>query len=220
MENISELFVSALFSKEAVKKAKKIKKSSNGILPFEYKDLQFRFKKTKFGNINFELFTRDQHGMFFKPIGFYEVGGFFGGVSSIYILNEFEKTFNKIKNTLDNTDKVKSLSLIENVYIALGSAEVGGVITSMFNSPNYSEHNHLDFSKRQFERLFVNGLKITVKTSIMGSLEAVYEDDNDDFNGEDMLVIFQNNNGISIHSSEKEYHDMMKKGLLSVFNRI
>ena len=61
-----------------------------------------------------------------------------------------------------------------------------------------AQHNHLDFSKRQFHSLVVNELKIDVKTSMMGALEAVYDDENDDFNREDMLVMFQNNNGISI----------------------
>jgi hypothetical protein len=51
-------------------------------------------------------------------------------------------------------------------------------------------------------------------------LEAVYDDENDDFNGEDMLVMFQKNNGISVHSSEREYQNMLNKGLLSIFNAV
>ena len=78
----------------------------------------------------------------------------------------------------------------------------------------------MDFTKRQFQSLEANGLKIDVKTSMMGALEAVYDDENDEFNGEDMLVMFQKNNGISIHSSEREYQNMMNKGLLSIFKSL
>ncbi len=218
--NIQEIFVSALFSKDVIKKAKKLSKSSGKLLPIDYEDITFRLRKTNTGSVNLELFVQDQYGMYFKPIGFYEFGGFWGNVQRIYILKEFEETFIKIKGKLNNIDKVKYLSLLQNVYIALGSVEVGRTVTKMFNSPNYSENNYLDFSKRQIERLLVNGLKIVVKTSLGGALEAVYEDDNNYFNGEDMLVMFQNYNGISIHCSEKEYQNMMNKKLLSIFNRI
>ena len=219
MEDILLTFVEVLFSTNTIQNAQNLKNSGNDRSAIDENGIPFRLQKSRAGNINLEVFFQDQKGMFYKPIGFYEFDSF-GKVSEIYILNEFVTAFNKAKNNLSNTEKAKSLNLLDNVYIALGSREVGNIVSSMFNSRNYSEYNHMDITKRQFQSLEVNGLKISVKTSMMGALEAVYDDKNDDFNGEDMLVMFQNSNGISIHSSEKEYQNMMNKGLLSVFNAV
>lgn len=219
MEEILQTFVEVLFSNETIQKAQNLRDSENDRIAIDKNGIPFRLQKARTGNINLEVFFQDQKGMFYKPIGFYEFD-ILGKVSEIYILNEFVETFNKTKNNLQNIDKAKFLNLLDNVYIALGSREVGNTVTAMFNSPNYSEYNHMDFSKRQFQSLEINGLKVDVKTSMMGALEAVYDDENDDFNGEDMLVMFQNNNGISIHSSEREYQNMMNKGLLSIFNAV
>lgn len=219
MEDILKTFVEVLFSTNTIQSAENLKNSSNDRSAIDEAGVSFRLQKARAGNINLEVFFQDQKGMFFKPIGFYEFDNF-GKVSEIYILNELKETFERNKNNLPNSNKAKSLNLIDDVYIALASREVGNTVSAMFNSPNYSEYNHLDFSKRQFQSLVVNELKIDVKTSMMGALEAVYDDENDDFNGEDMLVMFQNNNGITIHSSEREYQNMMNKGLLSIFNAV
>lgn len=218
MEDILQTFVEVLFSTNTIQNAQNLKNSENNRTAIDHNGIPFRLQKSKAGNINLEVFFQDQKGMFYKPIGFYEFDGF-GKILEIYILNEFVETFNKLKYNLPNTDKVKFLNLLDNVYIALGSREVGNTVTAMFNSPNYSEYNHMDFTKRQFQSIEVNGLKVDVKTSMMGALEAVYDDENDNFN-EDILVMFQNNNGISIHSSEREYQNMMNKGLLSIFNAV
>ena len=219
MEEILQTFVEVLFSNETIQKAQNLRDSENDRIAIDKNGIPFRLQKARTGNINLEVFFQDQKGMFYKPIGFYEFD-ILGKVSEIYILNEFVETFNKTKNNLQNIDKAKFLNLLDNVYIALGSREVGNTVTAMFNSPNYSEYNHMDFSKRQFQSLEINGLKVDEKTAMMGALEAAHDDENDDFNGEDMLVMFQNNNGISIHSSEREYQNMMNKGLLSIFNAV
>lgn len=216
MNDILENFVEVLFSTETISQAEVLKKSSNDRSAIDKKGIAFRLEKSNAGNINLEVFFQDQKGMFYKPIGFYEFDNL-GKVSEIYVLNEFVSVFNEIKNKLEHSNKSKFLNLLDNVYIALGSREVGNTVSAMFNSPNYSENNHLDFSKRQFQALVANGLEIHVKTSMMGALEAVY---NDDFNGEDMLVMFQNHNGISIHSSEREYHNTLNKGLMSIFKSV
>lgn len=219
MEEILKTFVEVLFSDETINKVENLKTSSNDKNAIDEDGITFRIQKARSGNINLEVFFQDQNGMFYKPIGFYQFDNS-ARVSEIYIINEFVETFNNIKHNLSNTEKAKTLNLLDNVYIALGSREVGNTVSAMFNSPNYSEFNHMDFTKRQFESVKVNGLNIDVKTSMMGSLEAVYDDQNDDFDGEDMLVMFQKNNGISIHCSEREYQNMHLKGLLSIFNGI
>lgn len=218
MNDILENFVEVLFSTETISQAEILKKSSKDRSAIDEKGIAFRLEKSNARNINLEVFFQDQKGMFYKPIGFYEFDNL-GKVSEIYVLNEFVNVFNEIKNKLENSNKSKFLNLLDNVYIALGSREVENTVSAMFNSPNYSENNHLDFSKRQFQALVANGLEIRVKTSMMGALEAVYKDDNDDFN-EDMLVMFQNHNGISIHSSEREYHNILNKGLMSIFKSV
>lgn len=219
MNDILENFIEVLFSSETISQAEVLKKSSNNRSAIDVKGIAFRLEKSNAGNINLEVFFQDQKGMFYKPIGFYEFDSL-GKVSEIYVLNEFVNVFNEIKNKLEHTNKSKFLNLLDNVYVALGSREVGNTVSAMFNSPNYSEYNHLDFTKRQFQALVANGLEIHVKTSMMGALEAVYNDDNDDFNGEDMLVMFQNHNGISIHSSEREYQNILNKGLMSIFKSV
>ena len=219
MEEILRTFIKVLFSNETMIKAENLKNSANNRTAIDQDGIAFRLEKSKSGNINLEFFSQDQFGMFYKPIGFYEFD-IFGKITEIYVLNEFVGTFEKTKSNLTNIHKARFLNLLDNVYVALGSREVGNTVTAMFNSPNYSEYNHMDCTKRQFQSLEANGLKIDVKTSMMGALEAVYDDENDDFNGEDMLVMFQKNNGISIHSSEKEYQNMMNKGLLSIFKSL
>lgn len=219
MEDILKTFVKVLFSNETIENVEKLKTSSNDRNAIDEDGIPFRLQKARAGNINLEVFFQDQSGMYYKPIGFYEFDNL-GKVKEIFLLNEFVDTFNTIKQNINNTSKANFLNLLDNVYIALGSREVGNTITAMFKSPNYSEYNHMDITKRQYHALIVNGLNIEVKTSMMGSLEAVYDDKNDDFNGEDMLVMYQNNNGVSIHSSEKEYQTMMNKGLLSIFNAV
>lgn len=219
MEEILQTFVEVLFSTDTIEDAQNLKNSSNDRSAIDEAGIPFRLQKAKAGNINLEVFFQDQKGMFYKPIGFYEFD-YLGKVSEIYVLKEFEDAFNKTKSSLSNVEKAKFLNLLDNVYIALGSREVGNTVSAMFNSPNYSEYNHMDYSKRQFQSLQVNGLNVDIKTSMMGALEAVYDDENDDFNGEDMLVMFQKNNGISVHSSEREYQNMLNKGLLSIFNAV
>ena len=216
MEEILRTFIKVLFSNETMIKAENLKNSANNRTAIDQDGIAFRLEKSKSGNINLEFFSQDQFGMFYKPIGFYEFD-IFGKITEIYVLNEFVGTFEKTKSNLTNIHKARFLNLLDNVYVALGSREVGNAVTAMFNSPNYSEYNHMDFTKRQFQSLEANGLKIDVKTSMMGALEAVFIDKNNVFD-EDYFIMFKRNNGrTSLHCSEFAYNEMKNKGLLTIF---
>ena len=74
----------------------------------------------------------------------------------------------------------------------------------------------MDRTKFQVQNLLLNNLQVQVKTSMMGALEAIFVDNNDDFQ-EEYLIMFQNKDGISIHCSENTYNKMNNRSLLSIF---
>lgn len=202
-----------LFENDTISKVKEQNKSFVEKIPIESQNISFRLFLALAKNINLEIMMRDEYGYFFKPVGYYEFHKD-GKLKNIYVLKEFEEAYKEIKQNIssDLSNIVKFLTLEENGYIATSSREVGNVVRRMFDSLQYSPYNHFDFSKRQVENIISNGLKVQVRTSVGGALEAVLIDWDDPV---DLFVMYQNNDCISIHSSESVYNNMLEKSLLT-----
>ena len=99
---ITQEMVSVLFDKETIEKVKNQFSNNTEIVSVEANDMTFRLFKTKLQNINLELLTTDDKGMYFKVIGYYcdyVKGGFFSSDKlNVIILKEFEEDFKKLNN--------------------------------------------------------------------------------------------------------------------------
>ena len=204
-----------LFEKDTISKVKEQNKSFTEKVPIESQNISFRLFLTPAKNINLEIMMRDEYGYFFKPVGYYEFKEDCS-LKNIYVLKEFEDTYKEIKHNIssDLSSIVKFLTLQENGYIAASSREVSNVVRRMFDSPQYSPYNHFNVLNRQVENIISNGLRVQVRTSIGGALEALVIDV-EDTDGLDLFVIYQNNDGIGIQSSEDVYYKMLNKSLLT-----
>jgi len=216
MEMLKEM-TQVLFRTETIDKALNQFKTKAQKVPVDAVDISYRLFLSERGNVNLELMGRDDYGFYFKPIGYY-VFNDFGDIESIYILKEFEDAFEGIKSNIDIklVELVQFLSLEENTYIGLCSRETINLVKQMFNSPKYDMMNHMSPDKFQVQRILSNGLTIQVRTSMMGALEAGLNDDNFELE-EDVFVIYQNNDGISLHCQEQTYIDLYNKSLLGAF---
>lgn len=202
-----------LFDKNTIQKVKEQLKSKNEKIAIDSHNMNFRLFRSKNGNINLELLAQNDLGMYFKPVGFYDIQN---NSLTITILKEFENTYEKHKNKFNSDIKVNYLSLKENAFIAAGSRDVVSVIMKMFNSPKYNKHLPPSIENFQSKNIISNGLKIDVSTSMMGALETNLNDDNYELD-DNLLIMYQNNNGISLHSVDAEYNNMVAKELLSAF---
>ncbi len=216
MEILKEM-TQVLFQTDTVNKAKNQSQTKTQKVPVDTKDISFRLFLSESNNVNLELLGRDDYGFYFKPIGYYTFDNF-GEIKNIYILKEFENAYESIKSSIDNKliGLVKFLSLEENTYIGLCSRETSNLAKQMFNSPKYDMMNHMFLDKFQVQNIFSNGLTIQVRTSMMGALEAGLNDDNFELE-EDTFVMYQNNDGISLHCQEQTYMDLYNKSLLGAF---
>ena|GEM_PF-750508 len=204
---IEQEFLLTLLDKNTINKVKRLKNSTENVDSADTEKLSFRLLKTKVGTINLELFMRDDTGYYNKPIGFYSFEG--GVLKTIYILKEFEKAYDEIKNDLSSevVGLVRTLNKEENIYIAIASREVGNMAMKMFRNPQFGRMN----ASFQSQMMISNGMKVIIHTSMMSALEAKVEDDEDD-----NIVMFQNgSNGVSIHCNDPIYYDLMKKELLT-----
>ena len=88
----------------------------------------------------------------------------------------------------------------------------------MFKSPKYVKFAPPTIENMQFEKIYSNGLIISIRSSMMGALETNIEGDEAEEMDDTLLIMYQNNNGISLHTSDSEFYDMQNKGLLTAFN--
>lgn len=216
MDILNEM-ISVLFDANTISAAINQKLENKEKQPIDTNQISFRLYLSQKGNINLELLGQDQFGYYFKPIGFYKFNSS-NKIENIFILKEFEQPYSNIKNKIgeDLRQLVRFMSLEENAYIAMCSRETSNIVKAMFNSPDYDPMNYMFPSTFQVDNLISNGLKIQVKTSMMGALEANLNDDDNELD-EDALVMFQKNNGISLHCQEPTYYKMYEMGLLSAF---
>lgn len=216
MEILKEM-IEVLFELDTIKKAINQYQTRRQKVPVDTKDISYRLFLSERGNVNLELMSRDDYGYYFKPIGYYTFNNL-GNIENIYILKEFENAFKSIKSNIEDEiiQKVNFLSLEENTYIGLCSRETSNLVKQMFNSPKYDMMNHMFPDKFQVQNILSNGLTIQVRTSMMGALEAGLNDENYELE-EDTFVMYQNNDGISLHCQEQAYMDLYNKGLLGAF---
>lgn len=214
---LSEMLL-VLFNKETIDEVKKQFNSGNQLTPIDSRNMNFRLFLSKKGNINLEVFVKNKSGMYFKPIGFYEIEN---NNISVTIFKEFERVFREDLTLLNNSIKVKYLSLIENGYIAAGSLDAVPVVQDMFNNP--PERNNdapLGYEYYQSKKFTSNGLEISIKTSMMNSLETLLDEDDYELDDECLLIMYSNNDGISLHSNDYIYQDLLSKDLLSAFKKL
>jgi len=216
MEILKEI-TQVLFQNETIEKAIKQFQTKSQKIPVDTENVSFRLFLTPRGSINLELMGRDECGYYFKPVGYYTFNNQ-GVIEAIYILKEYSSAFESVKLGIDNqlTNLVKPLSLEEDTYIGLCSRETSNLVKKMFNSPKYDTMNHMFPNKFQIQNIQSNGLNIRVKTSMMGALEAGLNDGNYELE-EDIFVMYQNNDGISLHCQEQTYIDLHAKSLLGAF---
>jgi len=216
MEILKEI-TQVLFQSDTIDKATNQFQTKTQKVPVDTKEISFRLFLSESDNVNLELMGRDDYGFYFKPIGYYSFDNS-GNIKNIYILKEFENAYESIKSSIDNKliGLVKYLSLEENTYIGICSRETSNLVKQMFNSPKYDMMNHMSPDRFQVQNILSNGLTIQIKTSMMGALEAGLNDDNFELE-EDTFVMYQNNNGISLHCQEQTYMDLYNKSLLGAF---
>ena len=177
---ITESMVSVLFKTETIEKVRQQFKSNNERISIDCDGMNLRLFKATAGNINLELLCRDNGGMYFKPIGYYEFikGGFLGMNNKliVYLLKEFAPDYDKLTRnglSLTNLAEVKFLSLKENGLIAAFSRETIELVKIMFGNKDRSESQSDNSEQaRQFrlyphlrhvrldEALISNGLKV------------------------------------------------------------
>jgi len=216
MEILKEM-TQVLFLSDTIGKATNQFQTKTQKIPVNTKEISFRLFLSERDNINLEVMGRDVYGVYCKPIGYYTFDNS-GNVKNIYVLKEFENAYESIKSNIDNKliGLVKYLSLEENTYIGLCSRETSNLVKQMFNSPKYDVLNHMLPYIAQVKNILSNGLKIQIRTSIMGALEAGLNDDHFKLE-EDTFVMYQKNDGISLHCQEQTYMDLYNKSLLGAF---
>ena len=197
----------SLFSKTVMEEVKLLKGSQDKTKTIATGEIKLRLFKTDEGTINLEFLTKDEGGLYYKPIGFYFFETTF--LKSIHILKEFEESYDKIKTLLplEITQLVKFLTDEENAYIAIVSREVINIVRKMFNNPLLGRTGPL----LQVQEIKNNDLNIIIHSFMMGALEAKVEDDEND-----IFVMFQKRgNDISIHCTEPLYYNLIEKSLLT-----
>ena len=209
---ISEI-ISALFADKTINQLKTLR---NEVL-FEVSGMTFRLLKVEKGkgNVNLELYCRDDNGLYWKPIGFYILGSSFNNIEKIVIIKEFESAYKNLYEAfpMNLVEKVDFLSLEENIYIALASRDVSNVVKAMFQNPSRT-----GFPSMENARLLMsNGFEVVVRDSMAGTLEAILNESVEEA-VDDIFVMYRNDsNGIVAVCSEPTYQKLYDMKLLSAF---
>lgn len=223
--------VSVLFEKETLSKVKAQFKSGSEKTPIESRDMTFRLFKTNYGSINLEMLCRDNSGMFFKPIGFYELekGGFLSaGKLTITVLKEFESDYNKIEGINPMKVNVKFMDIKESGIIAAFSRETIEMVKEMYRLKEKGLPQSIidrigpfpHIHAMQFDKsLNSNGLNIDLLFSMDGFPQCFL---NDDYGVQGAFgVYFKNENGFSLNPTvehKSNFDRFHKLRLLSAFN--
>ena len=223
--------VSVLFEKDTLEKVKEQFKSGAEKTPIDSRDMSFRLFKTKYGNINLELMCRDNSGMYFKPIGFYEFekGGFLSsGKLSVTIMNEFKDDYNSLNGISPSNVEVKFMNIRESGIIAAFSRETFEIVKEMYQlKANGLPQSVIDqigpfphLHAMQFDKsLNSNGLDIDLLFSFEGFPQC-FLDDEYGVQGP-FGAYFKDENGYSLSPMVEHKHNydkFLQMGLLSVFN--
>ena len=209
MGEILKQITSVLFEKEVTLKANQQFQTKNKITSInDIQNMDFRLFLSDAGTINLKLLVRDDYGIYVKPIGYYEFEG--NTISSVYVLKEFEETYNSIKNNIDGSlsNKVRFLDIESNSYIAVCSREVSNIAKGILNGSIPSP-----------TQIISNGIEIHIFSYpmgiFMGTVEARVEDENIELS-EDIFVFYTKN---ELKCIDDLYYILMEKGLLSALKR-
>jgi hypothetical protein len=204
-----------LFNSTTIEKAKNIIGKIGSKVAIDSYGMNFRLFTANDGNVNLELLAQNDIGMYFKPIGFYNNTnrGF-----AVTVLKEFEEDYKSLKDSINNSILVNFLTIKENAFIAAASKDVLSIVIKMFKSPKYVKFAPPTIGNMQIEKIFSNGLIISISSSMMGSLETNLEGNEAEEIDDTLLIMYQNNDGISLHTTDREFYDMQSKGLLTALN--
>jgi hypothetical protein len=218
---------SVLFEKDTLEKVKAKFKSSAEKSPVTSRDISFRLFKAKYGNINLEMLIRDNSGMYFKPIGFYE---FENNDLTVTVLNEFKDDYYSVDGINPLNVEVKFMNMRESALIAAFSRETFEKVKEMYRlMENGLPQSVIDqigpfphLHAMQFDKsLYSNGLKIDLLFSMDGFPQCFLDDE---YGVQDAFgAYFKNENGYSLNpmfEHKGNYDKFYQMGLLSVFNGI
>lgn len=231
----TEEIICVLFEKKTTDRVKKQFKSNEDKISIDSRGINFRLKKYKEGNINLEMICRDDSGIYFKPIGFYEyVKGrlFSSGKLKVTILHEFVEDFNKLKeeNQIDDSDiMVYFLSIKENGIIAAFSRETVETVKIMYQqkaqgiskevADRIGPFPHLH--AMQFDKALIsNGLNIDLLFSMDGFPQCYLDDEYGIEGG--FAAYFKTSTGFNLNPTvehKSNYDKFYRMGLFSAFNK-
>ena len=198
--------IETLFSQELFDKAKDLSLSNRKFELVNRKGVIYRLLKAPVGNIVLEIRLNFNLKDYFKPIGYYD----FDGEPEICFLHEFEENFLNIKYHIDYylMQSARSIDLEYNVFAALASYEVGNIVKNIFDNQISQKHHNL----------LINNLAIQIKPSIQNSIEAIFVDNDQNFN-EELLVLYQKKEGdLYVHCFDFPYNVMKDRAMLGLFN--
>ncbi len=231
----AEEIICVLFEKNTTDKVKKQFKSNDDKIPIDSRGINFRLKKYNEGNINLEMLCRDDSGIYFKPIGFYEFvkGGLFSsGKLNVTILLEFVEDFNKLKkeNEIDDSNiMVNFLSIKENGIIAAFSRETVENVKIMYQQKAKGVSKEVadiigpfpHLHAMQFDKALIsNGLNIELLFSMDGFPQCFLDDKYGIEGG--FAAYFKTSNGFNLNPTVEHkynYDRFYRMGLLSAFNK-
>ena len=230
---IAQEMVSVLFDKATIEKVKNQFSNNTEIVSVEANDMTFRLFKTKLQNINLELLTTDDKGMYFKVIGYYcdyVKGGFFSSDKlNVIILKEFEEDFKKLNNINKQNLNILFLSLKENALIGAFARETIQKVDIMYNQMKIEMLDQEINGFKQFahyapsfdKSLNVNGLNIDLLFSFEGFPQCYLDDD---YNVEGAIAVYiKDERGLKLNPTieyMKDFEKFHKMGLFSAFNSI
>ena len=209
MDKILKEITSVLFEKEVILKANQQFQNKNKIVSVNnLQNMDFRLFLSDAGTINLEVLVRNNYGLYFKPVGYYEFKE--NTISNIYVLKEFEEAYNNIKNDIDDNlnNKVKFLDIESNSYIAVCSMDVLNIAKGILNESISSP-----------VQIVSNGIEIEISIYQMGVFEEVVEatviDENYEAE-EEIFVLYTKN---ELKCVDSLYYSLREKGLLSALKR-
>ena len=228
---ITQEMVSVLFEEETIEKVKKQFANNQEIVPVDSKEISFRLLKTKEGNINHEFLAKDNNGMYFKVIGYYDNFERDAHKFDVTILNEFENDFEELENNLNTQNlKVRYMDIEESGLIAAFSREIIQQVQLMYREKQIGVSEEVakiigpfpHLQAMQFDKyLTINGLQIELLFSMEG-FPQFFLDDEHNVQGA-FGAYFKDENGLSLNPSvqyKSNFDKFYRMGLFSAFKSL
>lgn len=219
---ITQEMVTVLFEKETIEKVKNQFSENQEIVSVESYDMNFRLFKTNEENINLELLTTDNNGMYFKVIGFYTKDT---EKMNVTILNEFEDAFEELIDLDTQNLNVRYMDIDESGLIAAFDRETIQAVQIMYSQmekKSFGVFSPLGQFALSFDKsLTANGIKIDLLFSFEGFPQCYLDDD---YNIEGAIAGYtKDENGLKLSPTiqyKNNFDKFYKMGLFSVFKSI